>query len=172
MREMETERLRLRVLRRSDLSRISLLLGNASVMRYLGRPLKTKQCQSFLEQFIAKGEDNDFGWWGLIRKDEERLIGLCGLGWVRLSNTNEVELAYLLTKPDWGNGFATEAASRVVQYGFGELGLERIIAITRYTNDAARRVAEKVGMRLAGTERIANRQYLFYLKTRQQFPIK
>lgn len=169
MREIQTERLRIRTLKHDDLRSISLLMGNAAVMRYLRKPFSAKQSREFLEQFIPLRGTLDFGWWALTLNEDERLIGLCGLGWIEIAQRQEVELAYILSKPFWGSGMATEAARACLRYGFEQLSVERILAVTRFTNVAGRRVAEKVGMKFAGTERIANRQYLYYLMRHEDF---
>ena len=53
--------------------------------------------------------------------------------------------------PGWhGRGYATEAARALLDYGFRELGLHRIIATCQPENPASYRVMEKIGMRREG----------------------
>lgn len=75
---------------------------------------------------------------------EQKLIGWCGLNF--LSETNDVELKYLLSKDHWGKGLATEAAGISLRYGFEQAELEQIIGIVHPENIASQRVLEKVGM--------------------------
>ncbi|MGO4371700.1 GNAT family N-acetyltransferase, partial [Paenibacillus sp. MCAF20] len=64
---------------------------------------------------------------------------------------NRAELAYWMGKPYWGLGYATEAARRVVQFGFEELALNRIHAAAMTRNPASYNVMIKAGMKYEGT---------------------
>jgi ribosomal-protein-alanine N-acetyltransferase len=57
-----------------------------------------------------------------------------------------VELAFLIDKTRWCEGFATEAAQAIVEYAEGALGLRRLICLIMPGNAASVRVAERVGM--------------------------
>ena len=52
----------------------------------------------------------------------------------------------MLREEDWGKGFATEIARRLIEYGFGELNLPEIFATVDDENLASHRVLEKAGM--------------------------
>ena len=60
-------------------------------------------------------------------------------------------LGFWLGVPYWNRGYATEAVSEVVRYGFEERGLLRIRANRFGSNAASGRVLRKVGMGHAGT---------------------
>jgi RimJ/RimL family protein N-acetyltransferase len=76
----------------------------------------------------------------------DRLIGRCGLLPWKIDGTDEVELAYLIEKTRWREGFATEAARAIVEYARVKLGLSRLISLTTPGNAASVRIAEKVAM--------------------------
>jgi len=61
------------------------------------------------------------------------------------------ELGYRLRRMDWGQGFASEGASALVNWGFERCGYDKIVASTMALNQASRRVMEKIGMNHAGT---------------------
>lgn len=63
------------------------------------------------------------------------------------------ELGYWITPDEWGNGYATAAANRTVDYAFSELGLHRITASALASNEASKRVLEKVGFVEEGVAR-------------------
>jgi len=63
------------------------------------------------------------------------------------------ELGYWIGLPYWGCGYATEAASTMVGYGFSELGLNRIHAHHLARNPASGRVLEKAGFTHEGFHR-------------------
>ena len=74
-------------------------------------------------------------------------IGQCGL-YPAASTGPEIELAYQYLPSAWGKGYATEAATAVLRYGLGPVGLEQIIALVIPQNLASSRVLDKAGMRL------------------------
>ena len=63
------------------------------------------------------------------------------------------ELGYVLARDQWGHGYATEVARRLIVFGFNELGLRRITATCHPDNFASARVLEKAGMHFEKTLR-------------------
>ena len=63
----------------------------------------------------------------------------------------EVELGYRLRKSAWGKGYATEGSRALINRGFTEFGVQRVVAETMAVNMASRRVMEKAGLKLVRT---------------------
>jgi len=84
-------------------------------------------------------------------RESETLCG--GVGLRIESDHRRAELGYWIGVPHWGNGYATEAAGAVVNYGFSMLGLRRIFASHFANNSASARVLRKIGMRREGCQR-------------------
>lgn len=84
-------------------------------------------------------------------RDDGNLLGAVGL--VLQPAHLSAELGYWIGVPYWGRGYATEAAARVMEYGFSALGLNRIEAHHLAGNPASGRVMRKLGMRYEGTLR-------------------
>jgi len=84
---------------------------------------------------------------GIILKDEDRLIGACGIHGV---TEIQASIGYILARKHWGHGYATEAARALVDHAFSELGVHRVYASCDPRNHASIRVLEKVGMSLEG----------------------
>lgn len=85
--------------------------------------------------------DGDFvGWWILepAEREEQRVDG-------------QAELGYRLLPRFWRRGFASEGSRALIDYGFAELGLERIIAETMAVNEASRATMASIGMRYVRT---------------------
>jgi hypothetical protein len=80
----------------------------------------------------------------VVRKSEGDVIGAATLGLER--NHDKAEIAYWIGAPFWNNGYATESARRLVDFGFGELYVNRIYGRYFLRNPASRRVMEKVGL--------------------------
>jgi RimJ/RimL family protein N-acetyltransferase len=147
MREIETERLRLRRFTADDLGAVRRIYGDAEVMRYMwdGRARTEEQIRDALDYLIESWVGRDFGMWAVVHKEEGVVIGRCGLG--LLDGKDEVEVGYILARAYWGGGYATEAARAVLRDGFERVGLERIIAVTRPDHVASQRIMVKLGMR-------------------------
>ena len=82
-------------------------------------------------------------------RGSQGLIGSCGIR-RKLGNDSEAELGYELAPEYWGQGYATEAARAMVDFGFRELGLHRVSSLCIAENTASARVLERVGLRLEG----------------------
>ena len=77
-------------------------------------------------------------------REDGRLIGNCGIR-RKLDNEWEAELGYELSPQFWGHGYATEAARAMVNFGFRELGLQRISSWCIADNVASARLLERLG---------------------------
>ncbi|NOU86203.1 GNAT family N-acetyltransferase [Paenibacillus sp. LMG 31460] len=84
----------------------------------------------------------------MVKKEDESLIGCMSLGVAK--NHKRAELAYWVGQPYWGQGFAIEAAKRIVQFGFEVLELNRIFAAAMTKNLGSYRVMSKIGMKDEG----------------------
>lgn len=77
---------------------------------------------------------------------EDELIGNCGIRKDR-AEARLADMGYEIAPQHWGRGYATEAARRIVQFGFEALGVERITAEFVEENARSRRVLEKAGLK-------------------------
>lgn len=91
----------------------------------------------------------DFFDWAIIDRESRRMIGTCGFTKINTDNDSG-EIGYVLNPDFWGRGYATEAAKRVMEFGFDELGLHRIEARFMQGNERSLRVMEKLGMSFEG----------------------
>lgn len=144
-----TPRLLLRPMREDDVDALLGVFGDPKVMDSFGAaPFDRSQMEQWVRRNLDHQERYGYGLFSVILKANGLLIGDCGL---ERMNEGEViaELGYDFRSDYWGRGLATEAATAVRDYAFGELGLPRLISLIRQGNEASRRVAEKVGMRLS-----------------------
>jgi len=82
-------------------------------------------------------------------KDKNKLIGSCGIR-MRQVGSHQAEVGYEISPLYWGQGYATEAARRMLHYGFEVQGLHRIWASCLAENAASARVLKKLGMQQEG----------------------
>jgi RimJ/RimL family protein N-acetyltransferase len=97
----------------------------------------------------AHWDEHGYGQWVAEIPGEASFIGVAGLAAVSYEAhfTPAVEVAWRLARAYWGQGYATEAARAALDYGFEELGLSEIVALTVPANQRSRRVMERLGMR-------------------------
>jgi RimJ/RimL family protein N-acetyltransferase len=160
MKEIETNRLLLRQFAMSDLDKLSPIFGDPEVVRYLGsgKPAKREETEHALCTIIKHWERHGFGRWAVMFKGTRELIGYGGLRCFH----GTPELVYLLAKPYWGIGLATEIATTSLKYGFDEQRFERIIAMASLGNTASHRVMKKVGMSFEKNDYIYGMEIVHY----------
>ena len=83
--------------------------------------------------------------------EADSFIGTVSLGIDR--NADLAEMGYWIGEPHWGYGYCTEAALRLLQFAFTDIGLNRVYARYLSRNEASGRVLRKLGMRHEGTLR-------------------
>lgn len=146
---LETKRLLLRRFTDADADHLYALDNDPEVMRYINGGIHTPR--EVIEQTIVPGflhydeEYPVFGFFAAIEKSTGKF-----LGWFSFRPTNirqnEIALGYRLQKAAWGKGYATEGARALIEKGFAETQIERVVATTYQDNLASRRVMEKLGM--------------------------
>jgi len=153
---LETPRLHMRRMLPGDSRDMFEYAKNPDVTKYLlwechSSEKYTRAYLNSVQRFYRKGCFFD---WALIYKETGRMIGTCGFA--SLDEKNRCgEVGYVVNPAYRGCGIAAEAASRVIEYGFDELGLVRIQARFIAENTASRRVMEKCGMTFEGISRSA-----------------
>jgi RimJ/RimL family protein N-acetyltransferase len=101
-----------------------------------------------------------FAIWSAVERETGEVVGDCGLQ--LLEGGPDIEVGWRIAPDRRGRGYATEAARKSLAVGFGELGLDRIVAIAHPQNAASRRVMEKLGMTLVGPGRHYDGETVLY----------
>ena len=144
--DIETERLLLRAPTSDDLDDwIAAIWGDDEVMRYMPKssaPLAV-QAQDVLDFFMELREQHRVGAWVIASKNDGRFMGHAILA--HREAFDEPELGYALGKEFWGNGYATETAQAVVQYGFEQVGLPRMFGVVVPENEPSWRILKRLG---------------------------
>jgi RimJ/RimL family protein N-acetyltransferase len=169
MLNLETTRLVLRPFVESDLDALAGIFADPRVMRYLpaGQGISRERTQAALTRYIESWEICGYGLNAVIEKGSQKLIGHCGLA--QLDHTEQIELAYGFAHSHWGQGFATEAATACVTFGFDVLNLEQIVAIVVPENTASQRVLEKLGMQYIQDASFYNLKVRYFRLTQAKY---
>lgn len=81
-------------------------------------------------------------------KETGELIGSAGLYLTK--DRMQADLGYILNKRFWGFGYCTEAAAKMLEFGFLQLDLHRITASCDSKNTSSEAVMKRLGMRFEG----------------------
>ena len=169
MKSFLTERLLLRGYRLLDAAPLAAMNADPAVMRYIGSgPLSPETALAEAKDFIASGPDEAQGLWAIEDRETGVFHGWAGL--FPLEEGPEIEIAYRLPQASWGRGIASEAAARLLAFGFQERGLERIVAVTHPENHASQRVLKKPGLIYHDTRSAYGVPGCFYYRL-EQVPI-
>ena len=169
--ELQTARLLLRPWRAEDLDPYARMCADPDVMRYMPKTMTREESSRQVGGFISHWEEKGFGLWAVEEKASGAFIGRIGLmvhdDWPE--GEHKTEVGWMLDRPYWGRGLATEGALASVGYGFEELGLERIISITLPENAASRRVMGKAGLTYRGRTRWRENDVVWYAADRREW---
>lgn len=147
----ETSRLILRPFELTDANEVQKLAGDIEVAKTtlnIPFPYPDGAAEKWIEATHQSSEKKDNYAFAMVRKDNGLLIGNMSMG---ISQKHKrAELAYWVGKQYWGQGYATEAAKRIVQFGFEDLKLNRIFAAAMTKNPGSYKVMIKIGMKNEG----------------------
>jgi len=159
---LQTSRLTLRPLQPDDTGVLYRIYQSEGVLRYFPNPIPPPmdKVQKFITGQQTHWEIHAYGNWGVVPVGEEEIIGWAGLQY--LLELDETEVGFLLDRPYWGKGYATEAAQASLQFGFEHFSLDHIIALVHPENLASQRVVEKCGMVILNTISLWGMELLRY----------
>ncbi|HIT61715.1 MAG TPA: GNAT family N-acetyltransferase [Candidatus Fimousia stercorigallinarum] len=143
---LETSRLYLRKIQKNDDILISEILQDIDVMYAWEHAFSNDEVADWINENRMRYERDGYGYWAVIHKMSDRLIGVCGLLKEQADYENYVGLGYIFNKDYWGRGYALESASACVDYAFHTLKVKELTAQIRPNNLPSRKVAEKLGM--------------------------
>ena len=149
---METERLYLRQRTRQRLKHI-LDQSISEQLTFFGfenvNELRSELAK--IEKHLAT-ENTDRTKWDLVEKSTQLIIGSCSFfNWAQ--QHERAEIGYSLFEKYRGKGFMHEALKRIIDYGFGEMRLNRIEAFMEPGNEPSKRMIKKLGFKQEGVLR-------------------
>ncbi len=168
MKILETSRLILRHQEPADLDTLFALYCDLDVRKYIpDAPRNYEEAREELEWHMnGHPKHPELGLWATVHKETNKFIGRCGLLPWTIDGQDEVEVAYLISKSYWGQGLGTEAAQAILDYGFDQLNLSRLISLIDEENSASIKVAKKIGMNFEKEGRDEIGSFLLYSKSK------
>ena len=165
--ELVSARLFLRPLRESDVDLVLELFTDPEMMEYAGGPVKSERIRTEMAASVQRGADGSIGVWCMCKAQTKEPIGTIALlplpveaedtEWELVCTgempEGDIEVGYFLRKDEWGQGYVSEAVSRVLEFAFSVACLEEIVAVIDPRNTASRKVLERTGFLSEGDRR-------------------
>jgi RimJ/RimL family protein N-acetyltransferase len=122
------------------------------VMEFFPRTLTPAESLAMIDRIRAFFESNGYGLFAVELCATREFLGFTGFSRPSFESyfTPCTEIGWRLKKAAWGKGYATEAASACLRYGFDELHMDKIYSWTAVINTRSERVMQKIGMTRAG----------------------
>ncbi|MGN6790459.1 MAG: GNAT family N-acetyltransferase [Rhodanobacteraceae bacterium] len=150
--EIVTARLRLDALRGEDADALFAYRSDPAVSRYQGwKPASIADAARFIEAQEGVAPDTPGAWWqrAIRLRDTDELIGDLGLHFL---DDATVELGISLAPAHQRQGHAREAVEVMLDFVFGGLHKQRVVALVDPLNFMCMRLLEGLGMRRTGSQ--------------------
>jgi ribosomal-protein-alanine N-acetyltransferase len=140
---IETNRLVIRSFLESDIPEYAATVADPEVTKFLGdgSPHSYEQATAYVYDCIRSEAKEGIARYAVILRETGELIGFCGFKKV----CDYIDFGWRYARRAWGNGYATEAAAAVLDYGINTLRLSGIVAESAVENVGSVRVIEKIG---------------------------
>lgn len=154
---IQTARLSLRAILRTDAESVGKLLSDPKVVRFYNiEPVEDLRAAArIIDGFAARFQNDEAIRWGIVLQENGELIGSCCLEQIH-RDFRRANLGYNLLSDYWGRGLATEACQAIVKLAFeSNLGMpiDRIQAITVPANTQSESLLKRLGFRCEGLMR-------------------
>lgn len=148
---IETQRLRLREFTPADLDAFYAMYTDPDVVRFWPKPPTRNDVERQLSHVMQSYESRGYSGWAVELRETGAFIGRIGLLQQFVNGSDEVEVGYVLARPYWGQGYATEAARACRDWAFENLHVARVISLIRPENARSIAVALRNGMQRVGS---------------------
>lgn len=152
---LKTLRLNLRPFTGSDASDVAAIAGDrkiADTMISIPHPYSVDYYNAWLDKIEAESEYGAAYHFAIVLKDGDKLIGSIELRDIDREHL-QAELSIWIGSSWWNSGYATESAKKIIEHGFGDLGLNRIYAHRMIRNKTCETLFKKIGMKQEGVLR-------------------
>lgn len=149
--ELNTQRLILREFRQNDFEAVQEYESNPETHRFERAIPGNDAIQAQLDNALtgAHEDPRTHYCFAITLRPADVAIGRLSLS-LNISDIREWEIGWTIHFNYWGNGYATEAAKRVLTFAFEELHAHRVVAFCNVLNAASTRVMSKIGMHQDG----------------------
>ncbi|MBC2774814.1 GNAT family N-acetyltransferase [Rhizobium sp. AQ_MP] len=149
MRIVETERLILRNWREEDRDLFYEINRDVKVMEFFPFRRSHAECNLLFDRNRDMIAETGLGFYALADRGTDEAMGFCGLAHAGLPGilpAEAIEIGWRLATRYWGQGFATEAAARLLEHGHETCGMSEIYAFAVHDNLRSIAVMRRLGM--------------------------
>lgn len=143
---LKTQRLILRQLRQEDAADVYHYFSTDQVTAFydLDRFTEVQQAEDLIQFWNNRFDSLQGIRWGITLRSEDRVIGTCGFfNWSK--KHYRAEIGYELSPEYWSQGYMIEVLESAIDFGFKDLGFNRIQALIHPENVKSRGLLEKSG---------------------------
>ncbi|CAM2968773.1 GNAT family N-acetyltransferase [Helicobacter burdigaliensis] len=148
---LSTKRTNLHYLNKRDFKALHSIFSKIEVMYAWGHGFSTEDTQDWLEKRLQSYQKDGLGFYALVLKDTNTLIGTAGLQKTKIQEKEVIEIGWILDKPYWKQGYGIEVATEIRNYAFNVLNLKEIYCIIKENNFASLNLANKLGFKKKST---------------------
>jgi [ribosomal protein S5]-alanine N-acetyltransferase len=159
---LETPRTFMREILGNDYDFLLRMMSDPEVMRYYPAPYTGKDVREFINRMRIRYREDGCGLWMLVDRESGEPLGRVGLLRQTVNGADEFEIGYMVHRPFWRRGLATEAALAVREYAFTERKLPQVVSLIHPQNVPSQGVARKLGMEVTGRTLQAGLEHLVY----------
>lgn len=147
---LESERLLFRKTTKDDIDEFFFIQLNPNLRRYLGMTKVGNNLIKNRKFFDESVYDNkDFYRWTIVKKEDNKILGCIYLN-IHDKKARTAGIDYWIREDEWGSGYVTEAAQRILEFAFDTLNLNRIESCGAKDNPGTWKVMEHIGLKYEG----------------------
>lgn len=147
---LESERLLFRKTTKDDIDEFFFIQLNPNLRRYLGMTKVGNNLIKNRKFFDESVYDNkDFYRWTIVKKEDNKILGCIYLN-IHDKKARTAGIDYWIREDEWGCGYVTEAAQRILEFAFDTLNLNRIESCGAKDNPGTWKVMEHIGLKYEG----------------------
>ncbi len=143
-----SKRLGFRGWREADILSLAEINADPQVMAFFPAIQNLQQTTDFVKRMQAQQASKGYCYFAVDRLDTNEFIGFIGLmdQSYEADFTPCVDIGWRLKSSAWNNGFASEGATRCLEYAFTKLALKRIYAVAPKINLRSEHIMQRIGM--------------------------
>ena len=154
----EGKQVLLRSLELTDAETINLQFNWLEVRRFLDMPypLSIEDTKQWIKKTWEARKNHQYYLFAIEHTKLQQLLGVCGLMDISKINHKAELMIVIYEDRNYDKGYGTEALRLLLNFGFKQLNLHRIVLFTHDINMRAQRVYEKIGFKPGGRRRQAS----------------
>lgn len=135
----------LRELTLDDLDFVAEMVAHPEVMHFWPKTYNRDEAETWIRRQHERYAHDGYGYWLAVNKTNGQPLGQAGLLRQEFDGATETGIGYIMHRPFWRQGYATEAAKGCRDYAFEKLGKKRLVVLVRPENVVSQSVARKLG---------------------------